>query len=208
MGTIPISFWGELAPTPDTTPESSLPARAPISCFLPKLICQQLFYWQVMLPYNTREILCKPNQKETNCLQSLSWDFLGQDGLNYYERAGFVVSHCVFSIYAVSRENHLQTLTFLGPTRLSEDHLLPRKTASIPTPPLPVKKICECLSLIELPEGRHSPVCLMCISFLMIYCEFMTFVGQRRHFPRPVQMYWQSFHQEDGTAASGDSQME
>jgi len=44
-------------PEPDTVPESSLPAGTPTSYFLPKLIGQQLFNWQAMLPHRAQEMI-------------------------------------------------------------------------------------------------------------------------------------------------------
>lgn len=70
-------------------------------------------------------------------------------------------------------------LCSLGPLSPLKITHYSHRTASVSTSLFAVKKECEFLSLTELSRGQLPPVSLVQVSFLTIYCEFMTFIGQR-----------------------------
>lgn len=168
-----------------------------------------LLFWgqrkNLSYPFITQDA---PYQKERNCLQSLSWDFLGQGWIRILSqegRAGFITSHCVFSICSTSWKNRLQTVVLLVSAQLSEDHtLLPQNCLHFHT------SLC-CEEGLWVPESdwaikRPASSCKPYTSFfsnniLSVHDLHRT----EEMLPRPVQMYWQSFHQEDITEALWDS---
>lgn len=73
-------------------------------------------------------------------------------------------------------------LCSLGPLGSLKVTHCSHRTASVSTPLFAVKKDCEFLRLTELSRGQLPPMSPIQVSFLTIYYEFMTFIGQRRCF--------------------------
>lgn len=128
-----------------------------------------------MLPTKKREIAFSPFPGTS----------LVRDGLeSYHRRGGQALSPAIVCSPSAQHPERIvyKLLCSLCPLSSLKITHCSHRIASVSTPLFAVKKDCEFLSLTELSRGQLPPVSPIQVSFLTIYCEFMTFIGQRRCF--------------------------